>query len=572
MRESKDCDAFVAADGQAAGAIVHRGSVGSFTAGAGKLRISVVTPSYKQVDYLKCCAASVRDQEGDFEVEHLIHDGGSGSEFDEWALSQRGGVCVAERDEGMYDAINRGFQKASGDVIAWLNCDEQYLPGTLESVARFFQAHPETDILFGDVILVDEVMTPLAYRRAVMPTLGHIRYSHLSTYSAATFVRRRVLDAGHFLQTRWKAIADAVWIEELLRAGFRAATLHEPLAIFCMLGSNLGQSSTGLRELQEWQLESGATSKVRRFWYVCEYRLARLLAGGYRPRMVRCSVYVPGNSGRLVQERLVTSRWDRARVAAAHSRWEREGTLGGLVLRVRRTRWALAHAICIIATAVYVDSLVLGDAVKGPTILLASLVYLAFRSKVLDLIPIAALYFLISWYLLTEKPFDVQVVRLATFTFGAVVAIFWAATLRKLEEWIRSTVALVRRMNEPIMLTDRRGRVIMVNKAACTLLQGKEQAFLLRELVPLSLGEDGSVTKRLMIFDLEDRLPDGVLGLAVDAAGRSLPAKARVFVVGRGKRRVYGFTLVETPCDPQSRPLAVPSTPALQANATVNMD
>ena len=53
----------------------------------------------------------------------------------------------------MYDAINRGFAKASGDILAWLNCDEQYLPGALAKVADHFARHPRTDILFGDIIL-----------------------------------------------------------------------------------------------------------------------------------------------------------------------------------------------------------------------------------------------------------------------------------------------------------------------------------------------------------------------------------------------------------------------------------
>ncbi|HEX7262116.1 MAG TPA: glycosyltransferase, partial [Luteolibacter sp.] len=308
-------------------------------------RVSVVTPSFKQVDFLKRCAASVQDQTGDFRVEHLIQDGGSGKEFDRWAAAQTTALCVSERDDGMYEAINRGFRKTSGDIIAWLNCDEQYLPGALQRVVRFFDEHPEIDILFGDVVLVDEMMAPLAYRRAVVPTLGHIRYSHLSTFSAATFVRRRSLDEGHYLQTRWKTIADAVWIEELLAAGYRPATLHEPLAVFCMLGSNLGQSTLLFQERHDWEQQLGTTSKWQKRWHVMNYRVARLRAGAYWIRRVAVSTYTQESKVRVEMVRRVSGQWSLARNKAAHLRAEREGTLGGLALRSRSTLSAALQTI-----------------------------------------------------------------------------------------------------------------------------------------------------------------------------------------------------------------------------------
>ena len=507
------------------------------------MKFTIVTPSFKQIDFLKCCAASVQDQTGDFTVEHLIHDGGSGSDFDQWAKTQVGAICVSEKDDGMYDAINRGFRKADGDIIAWLNCDEQYLPGTLQRVAAYFTAHPETEILFGDVILVDEMMTPLAYRRAVMPSLGHIRYSHLSTFSAATFVRRRILDEARFLQTRWKTIADAVWIEELLKAGYRAATLHESLAVFCMLGSNLGQSSLLFQERAAWEKETGSTNKWLKKWFIMEYRFERLRVGAYWLRKARVSAYLPGTQLRLKKSRWISGQWSVAKSEAANLRSRRDGALGGLRMGVRKTHWAAIHAVAITAIAIYVDGLMQGDAVKGPPILLVSLMYLTFRSKLKDMIPIAALYFFVSLYLLSERPLDVLIARQLTFTTGAILAVFWAASLRNLEEWIHSTVALLRRASEPIILTDRRGTVILVNHKACELLQSSEHTFISRKLLPGRLDGDGSISGGMVVYDLEDRLPHEVMGVTLDNASSSPVATATVFVVGRGRSRLYAFTL-----------------------------
>jgi len=78
-----------------------------------------------------------------------------------------------ESDAGMYDAINRGLKRATGDICAYLNCDEQYLPGTLRRVADYFEQHPEVDVVFGDSIVVDSELEPLAYRRVVMPRRWH---------------------------------------------------------------------------------------------------------------------------------------------------------------------------------------------------------------------------------------------------------------------------------------------------------------------------------------------------------------------------------------------------------------
>ncbi len=509
----------------------------------GKMLFSIVTPSFHQVDFLKCCAASVRDQQGDFKVEHLIHDGGSGEEFDHWAKSQSTAICVSEKDNGMYDAINRGFRKARGGIIAWLNCDEQYLPGTLETVARYFEKHPETDILFADLVLVDEIMTPLAYRRAVMPTLGHIRHSHLSTFSAATFVRRRVLDNGHFLQPRWKTIADAVWIEELLAAGYRGATLGKPLACFCMLGSNLGQSDLLFSERTIWENEIGATHIWKKRWHILRYRIERLRAGAYLMRRVTTSCYIRGNSSRTTQERWVSGQWSVAREKAAELTKQRDGAMGGTGLKLRRTRWAMLHAAIVIVLSIYLDALAAGDAVKGPSFLLFSLLYLSFRSKVSDLVVVACAYFLTSLYLLSERPPDVIVTRLATFTFGGILAVFWSSSLRNLEAWTRSTVMLIRRMSEPTLLADRNGRVILVNIMGCSLLRGSEASFMGKKVLPLNLTSDGFVSGRVDLFEQESKTSEELLGITLEGSSGAMLAKARVFVVGKGRFRVYAFAL-----------------------------
>jgi glycosyltransferase involved in cell wall biosynthesis len=507
------------------------------------IRISVVTPSYKQIDFLKCCAASVADQAGDFEVEHLIHDGGSGREFEQWAAEQQGAVCISEKDDGMYDAINRGFRKANGDIIAWLNCDEQYLPGALDKVSRFFDSHPDIDIVFGDVVLVDELMTPLAYRRAIKPSIAHTRYSHLSTFSAATFIRRRALDEGHFLQTRWKTIADAVWIEELLSAGYRSATIREPLAVFCMLGSNLGQSSLLFEERKQWELELKATNKWIKRLHIMRHRIAKFLFGAYNLQKTRISAFLPNTSSRTTKNAWLNGQWSFARHKAQNLRVKREEKIGMLKIHKLASRWSFLQALCVIILAAFVDKIQAGDAVKGPAILMISLLYLSFRAKMRDLTLIAILYSVIAFYLLSERPTDVLVARMITFFLGACLAVLFSIAHSNLSEWMGSTVSLVRKIPFPILLTDRTGMVILVNNSALKLWQITEEDCL-EHFVTVQLIEDGKAsTKPTLIDSWAERPPDGLVSMSIKGKPEIQQMTGKVLVTGGGRRRFYVFML-----------------------------
>lgn len=273
------------------------------------MKITVVTPSYQQLPYLRRCARSVEDQHGAFTLEHLIQDGAGGTELEEWVAAQSFAKVIIEPDRGMYDAINRGFKRADGDILAWLNCDEQYLPDTLQKVCKWFEAHPEHDILFGDVILVEPDGTPLAYRKAVQPLRGHIRSCFLPTFSAATFVRRRVIDQGHLLDTNYRAISDAVWIDELLGAGFRSGITNEALATFTMTGDNLGQSSISSEEGERWKMACRSQGFIKsQFWSIL-HRFRKFFAGAYRRREVDIAIYLEGRSERLPRKAIVGSAW-----------------------------------------------------------------------------------------------------------------------------------------------------------------------------------------------------------------------------------------------------------------------
>src|SRR5438552_9069631 len=101
------------------------------------LRFSIITPSFLGRQWLPLCIASVADQQG-VEVEHIVQDSCSGDGTEELLGNYPSLRAYIEKDEGMYDAVNRRFGRATGEILAYLNCDEQYLPGALKAVRNCF--------------------------------------------------------------------------------------------------------------------------------------------------------------------------------------------------------------------------------------------------------------------------------------------------------------------------------------------------------------------------------------------------------------------------------------------------
>jgi glycosyltransferase involved in cell wall biosynthesis len=130
--------------------------------------VSIVTPSYNQARYLEETIQSVLNQDYP-NIEYLIVDGGStdGSVeiikryADDPHSQQKGDTqrrvwWVSEKDQGQTDAINKGFAQARGEILAWINSDDTYLPGAVSEAVAFLQSHPEAGMVYGDANLIDE--------------------------------------------------------------------------------------------------------------------------------------------------------------------------------------------------------------------------------------------------------------------------------------------------------------------------------------------------------------------------------------------------------------------------------
>jgi len=119
--------------------------------------VSIVTPSFNKGPYIEETIMSIRNQTYK-KIEHIVIDGGSTDETIE--ILKRYNNClewISEQDSGQSDAINKGWRRVNGDIIAYLNADDTYLPGTVEAAVNFFENNPEIYMLYGDGITSDEL-------------------------------------------------------------------------------------------------------------------------------------------------------------------------------------------------------------------------------------------------------------------------------------------------------------------------------------------------------------------------------------------------------------------------------
>lgn len=274
------------------------------------MRVSIVTPSFRNSDWLKLCIASVADQGGD--VEHLVQDGGSDDGTLDWLPHDSRVRAFVEKDAGMYDAINRGLRRASGDILGYLNCDEQYLPGALDAVREFFAAHPEVDMVFGDVVVVDAQGDYLFHRKMVPPQLAHTWVCHLSTLTCATFFRRRLLtEMNLYFDPAWRAIGDGVWMVGALQRGVRMAALHRFTSTFANTGGNLSLNPKAHAEAQRFAAQAPAWMRVTKPFLKVQHRLRRWAAGVYSQAPFDYALFTPASPAQRVTHHVSapTGRW-----------------------------------------------------------------------------------------------------------------------------------------------------------------------------------------------------------------------------------------------------------------------
>jgi glycosyltransferase involved in cell wall biosynthesis len=187
-------------------------------------RISVVTPSFNQAPFIERTIRSVLDQDYP-NFEYFVIDGGStdGSVDIIRRYADRLTYWVSEKDNGQTHALNKGFRRATGDIVGWLNSDDMYPPGTFRFIAEEFRKDPALDVVYGNKAIVDEsdqIVERMCYTKVWYPMV--VLLDSVLPQPAA-FWKRSLFDKVGYLDEGFRFAMDT---EFFCRAARQARTRH----------------------------------------------------------------------------------------------------------------------------------------------------------------------------------------------------------------------------------------------------------------------------------------------------------------------------------------------------------
>lgn len=208
------------------------------------MQFTIITPSLNYDRFLGECLESVAAQQG-VSLEHLVIDGGSTDDSAEVAARFPHVTWLQEPDQGMSDAINKGFDLAKGGWVMWLNADDRLKPGALAAMLPLLEKSA-ADMVYGDWDFVDERGNFLRQVKSLRwSRFVHIHH-HCFIGSTAAFCRRAtVIDGGHRLRVDFRYVMDGEFYARLDAAGMRFEHVPVTVADFRMHGGNLSQRHLG---------------------------------------------------------------------------------------------------------------------------------------------------------------------------------------------------------------------------------------------------------------------------------------------------------------------------------------
>ncbi len=263
------------------------------------MKFSIVTPSFRNSSWLKLCIASVADQPG-VEWEHIVQDAGSDDGTQDWLPRDPRVKAFVEKDGGMYDAVNRGYRRATGDLLAYLNCDEQYLPGALQAVHDFFERQPQIEVALAGSIITDGEGKYLCHRHQMVPHPQGVWF-RFPILTSSIFIRRRVIhERGIFFDPRWRDLGDFHWILALMKNRVPMAVCDAFTSAFADTGGNMNLKPNAIREKAETDAMTPRWVRALKPVWIAHHRLRRAAAGHFNLQPMSYEIYTRHSPDRRV--------------------------------------------------------------------------------------------------------------------------------------------------------------------------------------------------------------------------------------------------------------------------------
>jgi glycosyltransferase involved in cell wall biosynthesis len=206
-------------------------------------KLTVVTPSYNQGEFLERTILSVLNQNYP-NLEYIIIDGGSQDNsleiikkyekyLDYWHSSP---------DRGQSDAINKGFQMSSGEILAWLNSDDTYLPGAFSRIVDLFINNRDVDMLYGRCNIIDRNNAIIGEAKVMPFNLNDYAYGFFMIPQQAAFWKRKLFfDVGMLNTSNYTCMDYELWLN-MARKGAKIVFFNEYLANFRLYEESISGS------------------------------------------------------------------------------------------------------------------------------------------------------------------------------------------------------------------------------------------------------------------------------------------------------------------------------------------
>ena len=173
-------------------------------------KISIITPSYNQGQFIDDAIQSVLNQNYPY-FEHIIVDNCSNDGTVEILKKYSHLNWISETDEGQSDAINKGFKRATGEIIAWLNSDDYYCQDVFNQIARYFVNNQDIMWIYGNSYFVDKTGNVISYKRPVQFNRFVLKFGSFSVHQPTVFLNYRILEEIGEIRKDFHAIMDQEW-------------------------------------------------------------------------------------------------------------------------------------------------------------------------------------------------------------------------------------------------------------------------------------------------------------------------------------------------------------------------
>lgn len=222
--------------------------------------VSIITPSYNQANFLEETILSVVRQDYP-NIEYLVIDGASTDGSQEIIKKYSGHISwwVSEKDSGQSEAVNKGFKRATGEIIGWINSDDIYLKGAVSKAVQAFKEHPDAGMIFANILSIDEhtrVFNTIQYDDWHLEDILQFRIIG----QPGVFMKRLILERVGYLDPSYHLLLDQhLWVRMASTAEIKHLDDYLAAARSHSAAKNIAQSPNYHKEVSrvvDWMAEN----------------------------------------------------------------------------------------------------------------------------------------------------------------------------------------------------------------------------------------------------------------------------------------------------------------------------